>query len=272
MATKYKNIVGTAFPPYIKKQLKVREEQGGQNTRSPQQLEYLTNRNSYFRLSSAAATGEEKPRKIDLTRVIDIVAQSTTVNPTTVDISGNNNKALTTEGPVIEYDFNTKLARENVLQGGIIEIQEFGDENNKTYKEKLKKGFSETYNQGESDRLGLQPMPGITGVTVGTGGKWQTLMQADIEFICYNLDQLNIMSKLYMSLGVKVFLEYGHIPYFDNNGNFNTNQQFLDFFNINDKEVLLKKVTKKRKTTNGNYDAFLGTVYNFSYESDKDGA
>jgi hypothetical protein len=272
MATKYKNIVGTAFPPYIKKQLQVREEQGGQNTRSPQQLEYLTNRNSYFRLSSAAATGTEKPRKFDLTRVTDIVAQSTTVNPTTVDISGNNNKALTTEGPVIEFDFNTKLARENVLQGGIIEIQEFGDENNKTYKEKQKKGFSETYNQGESDRLGLQPMPGITGITIGTGGKWQTLMQADIEFICYNLDQLNIMSKLYMSLGVNVFLEYGHIPYFDNNGNFNTNQQFLDFFNINDKEVLLKKVTKKRKTTNGNYDAFLGTVYNFSYESDKDGA
>ena len=153
-----------------------------------------------------------------------------------------------------------------------MEIQEFGDENNKTYKEKQKKGLSETYKQGENDRLGLQPMPGITGITVGTGGKWQTLMQADIEFICYNLDQLNIMSKLYMSLGVNVFLEYGHIPYFDENGNFNTNQQFLDFFNINDKEVLLKKVTKKRKTTNGNYDAFLGTVYNFSYQSDKDGA
>ena len=143
MATKYKNIVGTAFPPYIKKQLQVREEQGGQHTRSPQQLEYLTNRNSYFRLSSAAATGEEKPRKIDLNNiVIDTTVQSNTVNPTPVDISGfNNNKALSTEGPVIEFDFNTKLARENVLQGGIIEIQEFGDENNRTYKEKQKKGL-----------------------------------------------------------------------------------------------------------------------------------
>ena len=63
-------------------------------------------------------------------------------------------------------------------------------------------------------------MPGITGITIGTGGKWQTLMQADIEFICYNLDQLNIMSKLYMSLGVTCFLEWGHIPYLNNKKNF----------------------------------------------------
>ena len=266
MATKYKNIVGTAFPPYIKKQLQVREEQGGQHTRSPQQLEYLTNRNSYFRLSSAAATGEEKPRKpiIDPFSSDAITATSDQVNSTLSGIFGNpGDKALSTEGPVIEFDFNTKLARENVLQGGIIEIQEFGDENNKTYKEKLKKGFSETYNQGESDRLGLQPMPGITGITVGTGGKWQTLMQADIEFICYNLDQLNIMSKLYMSLGVNVFLEYGHIPYFDNDGNFNTNQQFLDFFNINDKEVLLKKVTKNESKISSKVSKFKSSIISF---------
>ena len=143
MATKYKNIVGTAFPPYVKKQLQVREEQGGQNTRSPQQLEYLTNRNSYFRLSSAAATGEEKPRKpiIDPFSSDAITATSDQVNSTLSGIFGNpRDKVLTTEGPVIEFDFDTKLARENVLQGGIMEIQEFGDENNKTYKEKQKKG------------------------------------------------------------------------------------------------------------------------------------
>ena len=35
---------------------------------------------------------------------------------------------------------------------------------------------------------------------------------------------------------------------------------------------LLKQITKKRKSSCGNYDAFLGTVYNFSYNGDKDGA
>ena len=110
MATKYKNIVGTAFPPYVKKQLQVREEQGGQNTRSPQQLEYLTNRNSYFRLSSAAATGEEKPRKpiIDPFSSDAITATSDQVNSTLSGIFGNpRDKVLTTEGPVIEFDFDS---------------------------------------------------------------------------------------------------------------------------------------------------------------------
>ena len=115
-------------------------------------------------------------------------------------------------------------------------------------------------------------MPGITGITVGTGGKWQTLMQADIEFICYNLDQLNIMSKLYMSLGVTCFLEWGHIPYLDKSGNLVNNPTNLDFFGEKNKINLIKSVAKKRKETDGNYDAFLGTVYNFSYQADKDGA
>jgi hypothetical protein len=61
-------------------------------------------------------------------------------------------------------------------------------------------------------------MPGITGIKVGTGGRWQTLMQADIDFVCYDLDQLDIMTKLYMSLGTSLFLEWGHTPYVDNNG------------------------------------------------------
>jgi len=275
MAIKYKNIVGTAFPPYVKDQLNLRSSKGGKNSRTPDELQYLTNRNAYFRLSSAASTGTEKTKEVKKENNYTSLSSPTgTAQRTLSAISGKTNpNKLQTEGEIIDYKWDTKLARENVLQGGIIEIQELVDEDdNKTYKEKQKKGFSETYNQGVSDKLGLQPMPGITGITIGTGGKWQTLMQADIEFICYNLDQLNIMSKLYMSLGVNLFLEWGHIPYFDNGGNLNSNQQFLDFFNTNDKEKLLKTVTKKRRTTDGNYDAFLGTVYNFSYQADKDGA
>ena len=61
MATKYKNIVGTGFDPYVKKQLEVRSNAGdprvgvnAHNVRSNNELQYLTNRNAYFRLSSSA--------------------------------------------------------------------------------------------------------------------------------------------------------------------------------------------------------------------------
>jgi hypothetical protein len=115
-------------------------------------------------------------------------------------------------------------------------------------------------------------MPGITNVSITTGGKWQTLLQADIEFICYDLDQLETMSKLYMSLGCTVFLEWGNTNYFKNDNTFEINPLPLDFFNENSKESLRKKTTNKIINTQGNYESIIGTVYNFSYSANSDGS
>ena len=276
MAIKYKNIVGTGFDQYVSSSLVTRSKAGDprtnpHNTRSSNELQYLTNRNAYFRLSSSTQT-------------------TTRVKPDPQTTLPNGVSGPVTEpqylAPFIDYNnsFNDQLAKDNVLQGGTISIS--GKNNDIT---SLRKGFNETYKIGDGsadprDDLGLQPMPGITGVTVGTGGKWQTLMQADIEIIAYNLDQLDVIQKLYMSLGVTCFLEWGHTPYL-NNANppqLINEPEIIDFFNYggvgneNKKKIskldLLKQITKKRKDSCGNYDAFLGTVYNFSYDGDKDGA
>ena len=153
------------------------------------------------------------------------------------------------------------LARNNVLQGGTLN-------NNRT----LKKGFNETYKKGTDDDLGFKPMPGIVNTTIGTGGKWQTLMQADIEFVCYDLGQLDTMTKLYMSLGCSVFLEWGHSNYIKNDNTFESNPSLINFFGINDRDDLLKKATDKRKNTNGNYECLLGKVYNFDWNANNDGS
>ena len=52
-------------------------------------------------------------------------------------------------------------------------------------------------------------MPGIVGLSVDTGGKWQTTLEATIEIKCYDLNQLDTIQKLYMSLGVTVFFRMG---------------------------------------------------------------
>ena len=242
MAIKYKNIVGAAFLPYVKDQFSQRKSIAKTLPRSNKEISYLTNRNAWFRLSSSANTTSLTREDINLKNIV-------------------NNSSGT-----FASDFTPKLAKNNVLQGGILSIG--GEENDKTI---LRKGFKQTYKKGPTDDLGFKPMPGITGITVGTGGKWQTLMQADIEFICYDLDQLNEMSKLYMSLGVTCFLEWGHIPYINNAGKLETKNLPLNFFNYKDKLKLIKNTAKRRKDTDGNYDGFLGTVYNFSYQGDKDG-
>jgi len=56
MANKYKNIVGTAFAPYVKDQLNERKKLGlnqfkNKTPRTTKELQYYTNRNAWFRLS-----------------------------------------------------------------------------------------------------------------------------------------------------------------------------------------------------------------------------
>jgi hypothetical protein len=222
----YKNIVGTAFPPFLKNQLDIRGEKISAKSRDNQTLQYLTNRNAWIRLSSGADTKEG-------------------------------------EG------YSARLAQINVLQGGTVDSRE---------NTVIRQGFNNlnpitsTYTQGSTDNLGFKPMPGIIGVSVGTGGKWQTLMQADIEIIAYDLDQLDTIQKLYMSLGCTVFLEWGHTNYFKNDGTFEKNPLPLDFFSFNSKEKILEEATKKRKNSDGNYECILGTVYNFDWSANNDGS
>jgi hypothetical protein len=213
MPTNYKNIVGSGFPEYVTSQIKKRGEILNTPNRSNNILEFLTNRNVWFRLSSS------------------------------VDVNGN-----------------SSLAKNNVLQGGTLSTNQ-----------NIRGGFNETYSRGTSDDLGFKPMPGITNVSIGTGGKWQTLMQADIEFICYDLDQLDRMTKLYMSLGCNVFLEWGHSNYFKDN-KFEINPSSIDFFGKNNRDELLKQTTLKRKNTQGNYECLLGKVYNFDWSANNDGS
>ena len=270
MATKFKNIVGSAFLPYVADQFAKRSSIVKKNPRTNTDLQFLTNRNGWYRLSSSAQTTDEVPPELK--------SQDTSFNPIDENLQFqslseqaglgiknlNENIEKTT---TYNNSFTSDIAKNNVLQGGILRIT--GKENQNT---QLRKGFKETYQDGGTDDLGFKPMPGITGITVGTGGKWQTLMQADIEFICYDLDQLNIMSKLYMSLGVTCLLEWGHIPYINNQGTLVNQSLPINFFNQTNKETLAKEIQQKRLETSGNYDGFLGTVYNFNYKADKDGA
>ena len=162
-----------------------------------------------------------------------------------------------------------ELARNNILQGGIVSRNDNNTIN-------LKSTFNERYNKGNVDDLGLKPVPGITGLSIGTGGKWQTLQEAEVQFICHNLDQLNTMSQLYMSLGINVFIEYGHLPYYDNKSNLKNKIDTINFFNDDNspsgRDRLIKQITDKEISTEGNYGALLGMVSNFSYTANPDGS
>jgi len=166
-------------------------------------------------------------------------------------------------------DGSDELAKNNILQGGIV----LKNINNSI---SLKSTFNERYTKGNEDDLGLRPMPGITGLNIGTQGKWQTLQEADVQFTCYNLDQLNTISQLYMSLGINVFIEFGHLPYYNNKNRLISIVNTINFFNADKspsgRDKLIKQITDKEIDTNGNYGALLGMVSNFNYTSNPDGS
>ena len=255
----YKNIVGTGFPEEIQNQINTRQQKLNSLTRDSKTLQYLTNRNAWVRLSSGV-NYNPNPAPIDIS--LDLPVPNP--NSTTFRSPSDNLPDLNIDTTKLDAGYSNNLAKSNILQGGI--ISKNGP--NTT----LRGGFKETYTIGATDNLGFKPMPGITNVSITTGGKWQTLLQADIDFICYDLDQLDTMSKLYMSLGCTVFLEWGHTNYFKSDGTFEVNPKPIDFFNENNKEDLRKNSTKKVKNTEGNYESIVGTVYNFSYQANSDGS
>ena len=269
MANKYKNIIGTGLTDYVQKQINYRKEVTSKNKRSSKDLQWLTNRNAWFRLSSGAK-----------------------FNPSPAEIEYNfeyptNSKGVRVEGPAnldidtTEFDkgFSEDLAKKYILQGGTLK----NGKRRTTFKDTYPKGNydsdgnflgTESSIKGTKDDLGYKPLPGITNVSVGTRGKWRTTLEADVDFVCYNLEQLEIMNKLYMSLGVHVFLEWGHTPYINSSGSIIESFDPINFFDndFKDKKKLIQEIEKKKKQHHGNYGALLGRVYNFTYSSNPDGS
>jgi hypothetical protein len=275
---KYKNIIGTGLTDYVQKQINYRKKvtRGNKDTnrRSSKELQWLTNRNAWIRLSSGAEFNpspniiryKEQKLNDDFLALGNLIEDRSVRSPNIEDVAKLN------EG------YTNDLAKKYILQGGTLK----NGKRRTTFKDTYPKGNydddgnflgTEASIKGIKDDLGYRPLPGITNLTVGTREKWQTTLEADVDFICYNLEQLEIMDHLYMSLGVHVFLEWGHTPYINSSGNIIESFNPIDFFSndFKDKKKLIQEIENKKKEHHGNYGAFLGRVSNFSYVADVDG-
>lgn len=223
----FTNICGTAFQPFVAKQIEKRKELVAKEERNNGTLQWLNNKSAWVKVSSGV--------NVDL-----------------------NNSNFIEKGDV--------LAKKYTLQAGLM------DHSNGANSYELRSGIGSdnAYGIGGKD-FGFVPMPGITDVSIKTGGKLGTLREANISFICYNKEQLDIMDALYMKLGMGVLVEWGHIPYIDNNGKLETNPQPLPFYGIHTKEDLMIKIQEYRVKHDGNYDAMWGTIKNWSFSLEDNG-
>lgn len=231
-AKDYTNIAGSPFQPFVKQQIEARKKLISKEDRSAKDLLWLNNRNAWIRISSGANVEDGNPY---FTEVGDT------------------------------------LSRRYILQAGLTDHSKVINQKDNIFTLREGLGPNGAYGIGGTKDFGFRPMPGLEGLSIKTGGKLGTLREATIEFTCYNLEQLNIMDALYMKLGFSILIEWGHIPYIDNNGVHQTTPVPMDFYGMNNKEQLMEEIQRKRVYHDGNYDAMWGTIKNFSYSFEGNG-
>lgn len=126
------------------------------------------------------------------------------------------------------------------------------------------------------NRHGIRPLPGITNLDCQSFTSNGSLRKVTIKFNCWDINQLEIMEKLYLRPGYLMCIEWGwshelgtgkklNFPNFgekflDSNSEFK-NKTLLELYEIANEEV---------KSVNGNYDICIGRVQNFNWQLRKD--
>jgi hypothetical protein len=164
-----------------------------------------------------------------------------------------------------------ELASKYILQGGIL--------NNNT----LKSGIGNTTNNaystltpgGGTNRLGIRPMPGITGIEVKSKSAYGSLREVTVNFNAWDIRQLEDLELLYMRPGYTALIEWGWAPYLNSNKQLQNLFNYLDIINPPSgltKEKIFKEIYDTAvKKYGGNYDAMYGYVKNYSWSARPDG-
>jgi hypothetical protein len=223
------------FAPAIKKQLEARQDIIGRDLRTSQDIVYLNSKTAWIQLRSS------------------------------VDIEFNGR--ISADG----------LATDNVLMGGALlsgnqQRRGIGQNGLGIYDTSV---YNKSLNIIEPNILGLKPMPGITNISIQSKSAYGSLRQATVNFLCWDVKQLEILETLYMRPGYTVLLEWGWTPYIDSETNklvskINQDEDFFKHKNINIQKYLAD-LRGRALGSSGNYDAMFGYIKNYSWKYRPDG-
>ena len=161
------------------------------------------------------------------------------------------------------------IARNFILEGGILQ------ENNKPKEGFAKENgaYGDKITRSDSaDGFGIVPMPGIIDANIRTKTAYGSLREAQVNFVCHNRRQLDILEILYMRPGMPILLEWQWSPYINKEGNIEKNTKNIDFFDTSKSiNELNLEIIKNKEDSDGNYDGFIGFCKNFEIVSRPDG-
>ena len=160
-------------------------------------------------------------------------------------------------------------AKQNVLLGGVLY--------NKSPRAGVGENASHAYSlytpSGAKHRLGIRPMPGITGIDIISKSAYGSLREVTVKFNCWDIRQLEDLELLYMRQGFTALVEWGWINHLDNAGKLQGGVTFIeDVLNGGTKkEDIWKKIWDKSLSSEGNYEGIYGTIKNYSWSARPDG-
>ena len=260
------NIVGEPIDGFVQLQINARQSNQfsgyGNNLRTPEQLQYLNNRNAWVKLASSVKITNSN-------RLSDIGI----INPSEFKDMGLAKKAIL---------FNTLSSYTNNKSPLSSERAGIGKETIANFFDSIYfTGASDVWNDtfaygiGGSD-FGLQPPPGITGVQVDSLNRG-SIRKANVTLKAHNKFQFDIIELLYLRLGFTMMLEWGWDKYLDNDGELQPVENTIieeKWFTSNGttQRAMLNNIQSLRTKYVGNYDGFFGKVSNFTWSFNPDGS
>jgi len=221
----------------IQNQLKARQD--ALVKRTPTSIQYYNARNAWIRMTSAVNT------------------YTGPVPRTTSSLADPSN-------------YTNILAKRHVLQGGVLY-----DGNTARVGVGIgNQAYSLTNQSGVvANRLGIRPMPGITGIDIKSKSAYGSLREVTVSFVAWDIRQLEDLELLYMRPGYTVLVEWGWAPYLNNSGSLSNNVNYYDIINNTpNKETIFKDLYgKATEEHDGNYDAMFGYVKNYGWSARDDG-
>lgn len=236
------SIFKDTFPSFVNTQINQRQF-NTLPTRHPQDLSYLNSRKAWVRLTSGVNI---------LTGITDIEGKDT---------------------------YDNSLAKQYVLQGGTL----YDNTLNGVYTGSLREGigsnsnmvYSTTTPSGKLHRLGIRPMPGITDVDIKSKSAYGSLREATINFVCWDIKQLEDLELLYMRPGFTSLLEWGWSPYISNDDKYISRIDYDDNIISETPSGSLQEIYKtlynKSIEQSANYDTLIGFIKNFQWSFRDDG-
>ena len=258
------NIVGEPIDEFVQLQINARQSNQfsgyGNAFRTPEQLQYLNNRNAWVKLaSSVKVTNPNRLSDIGIT------------NPSEFKDTGLAKKAILFN--TLSSYSNSKLNSERAGIGKET-IATFFDSIYFTSASDL---WNDTFAYGiGGSNFGLQPPPGIIGVQVDSLNRG-SIRKANITLKAHNKFQFDIIELLYLRLGFTMMLEWGWDRYLDNGGNLQPVENTIieeKWFTSNGttQRAMLNNIQSLRTKYVGNYDGFFGKVSNFTWSFNPDGS